>query len=490
MKKIFTLITATLCATALWAQGEAHVSTSSELISKMKDAAISTIVLDADIELLTDPQMTGTKTLDMNGHRITTEYTMSFTNLTIDGNGTYVYKGSYWAFSSKTGGARLNIKNGTFLNEEKTGRCICIGPEGTDADEIIIDGGYFEFKNSVIHVQGNSSNKSSVTLNGGVFVTTGSNGVISNSTYANVDFTLNKCVLANCNPQTSSLYYLYGSTTSVTIPAHSTYVEDGSYHGDIAEAKTLPAGPSSKVLYVGKSTSDFSLFNLMGNSDASTNVYNIASGAGAYGHNAHSAVFVKATPASGYAKVSFTSPASATVRNLGNNIYCITPYTPGMTVSAKGEKVTVDNMTITTKTGCIPAVGEKFWSMKTNSTECKQVLSWSDPDAFYINTTFWREGETQLGSSSTCEAEKDYELYMHFYLNDGYEFADNVTVTVDGNEARLNKSFGEIYYTYSTKNLAVDTIVSAASTPVKHIVNGRLVIDKNGKRFNLAGAQL
>ncbi len=129
----------------------------------------------------------------------------------------------------------------------------------------------------------------------------------------------------------------------------------------------------------------------------------------------------------------------------------------------------VSEIAITTKTGCIPELGQNFWERKTTAEECKTMIDY-DNSAFYIDAMHWRlkADQTMKEASAVCEANTNYELYMHYVLRDGYEFADEVTVTVDGETARISKDFKEIYFDYSiaVTELPIDVISFVNSSDI------------------------
>lgn len=439
-----------------------HVSTFPNLYLAMtSENKYNEVILDADITIPYSFQAKGKKILNANGHKITCNGYISFSaKTTITGNGTFERADGFsYQMLSVSKGADLTIENGTFMG----GAGILISASAGQYDygtiKMTINDGVFIANQRVMHFQNETANVPiDVTINGGVFVTKeGYFGPIDDYQYnQRTQVTINKGAFASIGG--SKVFYLYSTGTNITIPAGKTYVIDGTVvpniNSGIAEPKDARDLPG-KVLYVGKS-SDFSLFNLMDNENASTNVFNQTSGGGAYGHQAHSAVFVTATPEAGYAKVKFTKPADATVYDLGDNNYCVMPYTAGMTVSAKGEKVQVSEIAITTKTGCIPELGQNFWERKTTIDECKTMINYDSP-AFRVTAMHWRKkaDQTMQESSAVCESGTDYELYMKYSLSSGYELADEVTVTVDGKTARIEKGYKEIYLDYSIAELPI-----------------------------------
>lgn len=480
----------------------AHVSTSGDLQTQLisTDGA-DTIIVDADMDMYSigPATMQGIHVLDANGHTLTIRGEISPSNLTLTGNGTYLrHEDNYYGFFSVSNG-NLTIENGTFLWDLTSRSMISISGNnmGTMRGNITIKGGYFETKSEFIHMQTPSVGTHTIVVNGGVFVCLHDwYGAFSGPMSDQTAVTLNKCVIYAASGKPANLYSGHGTT--ITIPAGSTYVLDGAYHSNIAEsieASNLSGG----VLYVGSSASEFSLFNLMGNNHASTHVYGQTSGGGAYGHQAHSAVFVTATPESGYHGITFTTSPAQTlqVRDLGNNTYCIMPYTAGMTVSASAEQNIVNAIDILTKEGCIPAVGEHFWNRKSNSTECATVLSWSE--GVYASAAFWYDAnkENLLESSAVCAAGQTYYLYIQFYTLTDWEWGLTPTATVDGNAASIN-GFHEVYYEYKTTSTGLihanenenENENKNENEVSKRMVNGQLVIERDGATYNTMGARL
>lgn len=440
------------------APAQVHVATFNEFKDAMSENNNAVVILDEDIELSYSFQAKGKKILNANGHKITSVggYIDFTGEATITGNGTFE-NAEDWTYQmlNISKGANLTIENGTFTAE--TGMLISASAGNNDYGtmKMTINDGVFIADNKLMHFQNPSTNVAiNVEINGGVFVSKHEYlGPIDDAGInQNTHVTINKGAFAAM--KASKVFYLYSSATNITIPAGKTYVIDGVKTEDIAEAKDAREF-TGKVLYVGES-SEFSAFHLQNSATTIIKSFGITIPDYVYGHQAHSAVFVNARPETGYAKFTFTTPADATIYDLGNDNYCVMPFTPDMYVAGKGEKVQVSEIAITTKTGCIPELGQNFWTRKANSTECKQMIDY-ESKAFYVDAMHWRtKGEgTIQESSAVFESGKDYELYLKFYLNSGYEFADEVTVTIDGKPARFDKTFKEIYFDYSIPNLPI-----------------------------------
>lgn len=423
--------------------------------------------------------------LDLNGHTLNMSYSIAPGDLTITGNGTILFSQdaqNTYLFSIGDN-AKLTIENGTFICE-KSYLFFTSNDINTPAS-ITINGGYFEVKYRFAHLQAESGIE--MTINDGIFVSTNGN-IFSGSGLDKSTVTLNKCVFAAIN---ENLYNCYSSDTHITIPAGKTYVIDGTFRSNITEDKNARE-LDGKVLYVGK-YSDFAIFGLMGNSNASTHVHNQPYGdgihTGASGHNAHSAVFIHATPNSSFAKVALSSnKGEISVRPLGNDVYCIRPFVSGMQISATGQRVELSELAITTLDGTIPAVGENFWDRATYGDATKKL---EYPEGVYIGNTVWyNEGKYQmLESSATCEAGKVYYLYIKIYFVDGYELAPLAPVTIDGKEAPLN-GHNEIWYRYDTSAPTALPESTIKNDDAKQLINGQLIIRRNGTLYNAQGANL
>ncbi|MCQ2214356.1 MAG: hypothetical protein MJZ31_00370 [Bacteroidales bacterium] len=109
----------------------------------------------------------------------------------------------------------------------------------------------------------------------------------------------------------------------------------------------------------------------------------------------------------------------------------------------------VSNVNITTKAGCFPAVGEKFW----NSSERDNKLTMVSSDVAYFGTATWYDTDkkTVLNSSSTVEEEHTYYLKVNVYTltSSGYDYDKGAKATVDGKEYPID-IYNAIYVEYTT----------------------------------------
>lgn len=99
-------------------------------------------------------------------------------------------------------------------------------------------------------------------------------------------------------------------------------------------------------------------------------------------------------------------------------------------------------------------------------------------------------------------AENEQHEITHFLIHRAYNHAENVNLVNDGNNFDLKVDVAGDYtftWTYGSRNLVVTfpattptEIISAAESnkAVKRIVNGQLVIERDGVRYNALGAEV
>lgn len=347
MKKIILFVAAMCCSVGLMAS-TVHVSDLSQLTAEIGAGGVAdTIVVDEDIDVTMVLTQVGSKVLDLNGHTLSAHYQILLVgDLTVTGEGQIIgdaAMNNYLFFVNS--GSNLTIQNGTFDMSQNAQRIIFVNEQdeaNTAHATVTINGGLFISGNiSVMHMQCRSAGTHSGVINGGVFVHKHSYlGAFSDSGINKMALTLNKCVLINAEPTNNNVAYMYSTDAQYIIPAGKKYVLDGQSTG-VAEATSFN-NLHAKVCYVGDdSYSEFMGFNLIAN-NARANVYNVPTGGAAYGHLAHTAVVVTATPADGFPKLEFTTtPAhDVTARLIAADTYLIMPYVGGESINITGSQPT------------------------------------------------------------------------------------------------------------------------------------------------------
>ena len=104
------------------------------------------------------------------------------------------------------------------------------------------------------------------------------------------------------------------------------------------------------------------------------------------------------------------------------SVFAVTP----LTVSATGDPVTVDSVSATVTE---PVIGESpSFDISVGgegyTAEASYYSYWNDEDEVYE--------QIRSGDDYKFEGGMEYSLWIYFYPADGYEFADDVTVTING----------------------------------------------------------
>lgn len=497
MKKFFLFLAALCCTMGLMATN-VHVSDQATLSQELGASGVmDTVTVDEDFDVTIVITQSGSKVLDLNSHALNIQYNILLTgDLTITGNGSLIgVEGMYSALFTINGAANLIIQNGTFDMSKNAQRIIFVNiqdAENTATGSVTINGGLFLSGNNttVMHLQCASADTHNGVINGGVFVNKHSYlGAFSDAGNNKMDLTLKKCVLVNIDPSNTNVANMYSSAAQYIIPAGKRYVLNGS--GTKATEAISFNGLQAKVCYVGDD--DYSLFqnfNLMA-SNADTHVYGITSGGNAYGHAAHTAVVVYASPRSGFAKLQFTTtPAhDITPLEIAKDVYLIMPYVGGESINITGLKESISAIDITSKEGCIPAVGENFWNLKSTASECAAIMTW--PEGVYAGSAMWLDETKSVRqeASAVCEAGKTYYLYIKFYLQDGWEWGPLPTATMNGEEASIN-GYHEVFYKYETTSTSFNANANVNANVNKRLVNGQLLIQREGRIYNVTGAEV
>lgn len=348
MKKFFFFLAALCCTMGLMATN-VHVSDPTTLKQQLgADGVMDTVVVDEDFDVTIVITEKGSKVLDLNGHTLNLQYNI-ITNgdLTITGNGSLIgVEGMYSALLTINDAGNLTIQNGTFDMSKNAQQVIFVNvqkEDNTDTGSVTINDGLFIGNTSwsIMHIQVASVGTHSGTINGGVFVNYHSYlGPISDSGKNRMTMTYNKCVFVNANPTNKNVAHMYSSSSNYIIPVGKRLVLDGVISNTVADASIN--GMQAKVCYVGdESYTLFQNFNLVTN-NAYANVYGITEGGNAYGHAAHTAVVVTASPKDDYDKVEFsTTPAhDITPLEIATDTYLIMPYVGGESINVTGVKET------------------------------------------------------------------------------------------------------------------------------------------------------